>query len=447
MGNKLISKILSGFVLLVLMASPAWALLPIQQWITKSGARVYFVESHDLPMLDVSVDFAAGSVFDTAEKSGLAAVTLGLMRLGAGGLSENDISLRMADTGAQLANRFDNDRGGVSLRSLTSRAELEQALDLFARILQRPEFPAVALEREKARAIGSIRESDTKPETLLNRSFSRMVYGNHPYGLRGSGEAETVAKIVRDDVTGFYRRHYSANRAIVAMMGDVTRERAEAIAEQLTAGLPTAQTVSPVPPVISSVSASTRWVEHPATQSHLLIGMAGIRRDDPDYFPLFVGNYILGGGGFVSRITEEVRSKRGLAYSAYSYFMPLKERGPFVIGLQTRRDQAAEALAVVRSTLAEFLDKGPAEDELRKAKQNIVGGFALRIDSNRKIVENLAAIGFYNLPITYLDDFSANVEKVTVAEIRAAFARHIDPARMVTVVVGGDDKTAGATAK
>ncbi len=173
------------------------------------------------------------------------------------------------------------------------------------------------------------------------------------------------------------------------------------------------------------------------------MGAPGIRRDDPDYFPLFVGNYILGGGGFVSRITEEVRSKRGLAYSAYSYFSPLKERGPFVIGLQTRRDQAAEALAVVRATLKEFLAKGPTADELKKAQQNIVGGFALRIDSNRKILDYLGAIGFYRLPLTYLDDFVPNVEKVTLADIRNAFARRVDPDHMVTVIVGADESAFG----
>ena len=178
MANKTFAAVVA--LLTALAAAPASALLPIQQWQTKSGARVLFVESHDLPMLDVSVDFAAGSVFDTPEKAGLAGVTLGLMRLGAGGLSENEISRRMADTGAQLGNRFDGDRGGVSLRTLTSKAELQQALDLFARILQQPEFPAAVLEREKARAIGAIKEADTKPETLLNRNFSRMVYGTHP---------------------------------------------------------------------------------------------------------------------------------------------------------------------------------------------------------------------------------------------------------------------------
>jgi zinc protease len=436
MGSRWSALLAAG--LLALASAPALALLPIQQWQTASGARVLFVESHDLPMLDVSVDFAAGSVFDTAEKSGLAGMTLGLLRLGAGGLTESEISRRLADTGAQLRHRFDHDRGGMSLRTLTSKAELQQALELFAHMLQRPAFAADVLEREKARALSAIREADTKPETLLNRNFSRMIYGRHPYGLRGSGELDSVAALTREDLAAFYRTHYSADRAVVALMGDVTREQAAAIAEQLTAGLPPRGPAAAIVPVPLLERAEARVVAHPATQSHLLIGMPGIRRDDPDYFSLYVGNYILGGGGFVSRILEEVRSKRGLAYSAYSYFQPLKERGPFVIGLQTRRDQAGEALAVVRATLAEFLANGPTADELAKAQQNIVGGFALRIDSNRKIVENIAAIGFYGLPLTYLDEFADNVEKVTVESIRQAFARHVDPARMVTVVVGAE---------
>jgi len=272
--------------LLMLLAMPAAALLPIQHWQTKSGARVYFVESHDLPMLDVSIDFAAGSVFDTPEKSGVAGMTLGLMRLGAGGLSESEISRRMADTGAQLGNRFDSDRGGLSLRTLTSQAEMQQALDLFIRILQKPEFPAAVLEREKARATGAIKEADTKPQTLLSRNFSEMVYGSHPYGLRGSGEAATVATITRDDLTGFYRRYYSAQRAVVVVMGDITRDAAAALAEQLTTGLPQGAPLATLTPVASLTSAQTRVVAHPATQSHIMVGMPGIRRDDADYFPL-----------------------------------------------------------------------------------------------------------------------------------------------------------------
>jgi zinc protease len=429
---------------LCLAAAPAWSLLPIQHWQTTHGVRVYFVEARNLPMLDVSVDFPAGSAYDAREKSGVAALTQSLLKLGAGGLSEDEISRRMADTGAQFGGRVDSDRAGMTLRTLSSRDELKQALDIFARMLQRPEFPAPVLAREKQRIIEAIKEADTKPETLLNRSFNELAYGNHPYGLRGSGEVSTVARITRDDLVSFYRRYYTADQAVVAIIGDITRADAEKLAEQLTAELPRSASAPSIPPVPSLTRAESRAIPHPATQSHLLMGMPGIKRDDPDYFPLFVGNYILGGGGFASRITEEVRSKRGLAYSAYSYFSPMQERGPFVIGLQTRKDQAGEALAVVRATLKDFLANGPTADELQRAKQNLVGGFPLRIDSNRKILDYLAVIGFYHLPLTYLDDFVPSVEKVTLADIRNAFARRVDPARMVTVVVGGDAGALGA---
>jgi len=201
-----------------------------------------------------------------------------------------------------------------------------------------------------------------------------------------------------------------------------------------------------LPPVSALAAGSTRIIAHPASQSHILIGAPGMRRDDPDYFPLYVGNYVLGGGGFVSRITEEVRNKRGLAYSAYSYFSPLEQRGPFLIGLQTKREQAQEALSVVQKTLRRFLASGPTEEELKAAKQNIIGSFPLRIDSNRKILEYLALIGFYRLPLTYLEDFGRHVDRVTVADIKSAFARRIDPDKMVTVVVGAGENKAAASA-
>jgi zinc protease len=423
---------------LCLAATPAWSLLPIQYWQTAHGVRVYFVEARNLPMLDVSVDFPAGSAYDTREKSGVASLTQSLLKLGAGGLSEDEIARRMADTGAQFGGRVDSDRAGMTLRTLSSPDELKQALDIFARLVQRPEFPAPVLAREKQRIIEAIKEADTKPETLLNRSFNELAYGTHPYGLRGSGEVATVARITRDDLVSFYRRYYTADQAVVAIIGDITRADAEKLADQLTAELPRSASAPTIPPVPSLTRAESRAIPHPATQSHLLMGMPGIKRDDPDYFPLFVGNYVLGGGGFASRITEEVRSKRGLAYSAYSYFSPMQERGPFVIGLQTRKDQAGEALAVVRATLKQFLADGPTADELQRAKQNLVGGFPLRIDNNRKILDYLAVIGFYHLPLTYLEDFVPSVEKVTLADIRNAFARRVDPARMVTVVVGMD---------
>ena len=187
------------------------------------------------------------------------------------------------------------------------------------------------------------------------------------------------------------------------------------------------------------IDASEQRIAHPATQSHILIGVPGIARNDPDYFPLYVGNYILGGGGFVSRLMLEVREKRGMAYSVYSYFTPMQQPGAFQVGLQTKKEQADEALQLVRATLRELIAKGPTAKELQAAKQNIIGGFPLRIDSNKKILEYLGVIGFYELPLTYLDDFTGKVDKVTIAQIHDAFKRRINPDAMATVIVGAPD--------
>ncbi len=423
-------------------AAPAFATPHIQHWQAKSGAQVYFVEDHDLPMLDVAVTFPAGSGFDSAEKSGLAGMTQDLLDHGADGLSEDDISRKIADIGAILGDTFDQDRAGLSLRTLSSARERGEALSILAKILQHPTFPEKIIAREKERLIAALKEEETKPESIAAKAFGKAVYDGHPYGLQPSGSVDSVEKIQRADIEGFYRAHYSAKSAIVALMGDVTRAEAEAIAQQLTAELPPGGASGVIPPVAVQIKASEQRIPHPATQSHILIGAPGISRTDPDYFRLYVGNYVLGGGGFVSRLMQEVREQRGLAYSVYSYFIPMQQPGTFQIGLQTKKDQADEALKLVHATLHEFIEKGPTESELKAAKDNIIGGFPLRIDSNRKILEYLSIIGFYKLPLTYLDDFTGKVEKVTVAQIRDAFKRHVNPDALATVIVGAPEAKA-----
>src|SRR6185503_11137265 len=329
---------------LLLLAQVAHAILPIQQWETTNGARVYFVESPGLPILDVSVEFPAGSAFDTPSRSGLAAMTNRLMRLGADGLSEDEIARRLADVGAQLSGRFDTDRAGIALRTLSSATERRQALRVFGSILRKPEFQRTVLEREKTRTVGAIKDADSKPDAIADRQFQRLIYRDHPYALRASGEAETVGKLAPEDLLGFYRRHYAARYAVVAMIGDITRKEAEAIAEEIARGLPQTLDAAPVPPPVADlVTGQTSVIPHSATQSHILIGAPGVRRGDPDYFPLLVGNFVLG-GGLASRINIEVRQKRGLAYSAYSNLVPLLDRGPFTIGMQTQRARTTEAL-------------------------------------------------------------------------------------------------------
>ncbi len=436
MNFKHIKKIVVIHLALLVFTISADAAVKIQQWQTSAGAEVYFVENHDLPIIDLSVNFSAGSARDTTEKSGVAGITRYLMALGAAGMSDEVIANKMADIGAILGGDFDVDRAAFKLRTLSSAREQAQALDVFTKVLQKPDFPEAVLTREKARIISGIQESATRPESISSKAFMSAMYGKHPYSLDESGEVETVAKIQREDLQDFYNKYYSAKGAVIAMIGDLTREQANSIAENISNGMPKSVEIAPIPAVDYPTKPIEQRIAHPASQSHILLGYPGVKRGDPDMFPLYVGNYILGGGGFVSRLTEEVREKRGLVYSVYSYFMPMAELGPFQIGLQTKKDQADAALKLVHETLDKFMKNGVTEKELTAAKANIIGGFPMRIDSNGKILEYLSVIGFYKLPLNYLDEYNKKVASVTTAQIKEAFNRRLKPENFVTVIVG-----------
>lgn len=426
-----------------LCAQPAFAALEIQTWQTPGGARVLFVESRALPILDVSIEFPAGSGRDTPAESGLANLTLRTMRLGSAAsaqtpaMTEDEVSLRLADVGAQLSASFDVDRAGYSLRTLSGARERAQALEILTAVVQRPAFAPEVVTREKERVIASLRDANIKPDVIAARAFAPLVFGDHPYALRAAGEVETVAALQPERLARFHRRHYVRGGAVIALIGDVSRDEAQHIAQSLADDLPAGEAASSLPPVQALQQAARRDIEHDSTQAHVLLGAPGMRRSDPDYFALLVGNYILGGGGFNSRLTAEVREKRGLTYSVYSVFSPYAREGAFTIGLQTRKDQAEEALRVVRETLERFVHEGPTQSELAGAQQHIVGGFPLRIDSNRKILGYLAVIGFYRLPLDWLERYPEQVARVTLDQIRDAFQRRVDPQRMATVVVGG----------
>jgi zinc protease len=428
------------FVCSFFLAAAAHAILPIQQWTTSQGVRVYFVEAPTIPMLDIQVDFDAGNRFDVKEKSGVAALANGMLGKGVlahgggAGLNESQVAEGFANLGALRGGGASEDRASITLRTLTSDAERVEALALFAKLIAYPSFPEVVLSREKERLIQSIKEAETKPETIANQTFSSLLYGNHPYGFD-----ETVASISAisiADLKQFYTNYYTRDRVVVSMVGAISRAQAEKIAEQLTANLkPKGIATTKLPAVVKSKGADKR-IEHPASQSHIFVGTTGIARGNPDYFALLVANYSLGGGGFVSRLYKEVRENRGLAYSVYSYFGIQSQEGPFTIGLQTKREETANALNIVKETLATFVAGGPTAEETDAAKSNLVGGFALRIDNNRKILDNVAAIGFYQLPLDYLDTWAKNIQAVTRDQAHAAFRKYVDPKQMVTVVVG-----------
>ena len=419
----------------LLLATVAQAGVRIESWQAPSGARVYFAEVHDLPILDVAIDFRAGSIYDPPGKAGLAGLTHGLLDAGAGGLGEEEIAARFSDIAAHLSGSVDGDRAGLSLRTLSSAGEREAALELLQKILTRPDFVDAALQRERARLVAGIREAETRPDAIAAKAFAAAAYPGHPYGVNAS--ADSVAALERADVVAYHRDHYAARRATVAIIGDIGRADAERIAQFLTAELP-AGGAEPAIAAPQPTVAGTQRIAHPATQSHIYIGQAAIARNDPDYFPMLVGNYTLGGGGFVSRLVNEIREKRGFAYSVYSHFEARRQPGPFLVNLQTKREQADAAIKVVGEVLDGFIRQGPTAAELAAAKKNLIEGFGLRIDSNAKLLGYLSMIGFYGLPLTYMDDFPARVAAVTAAQVKEAFARHIRTDSMVTVVVAAD---------
>ncbi|MDP3539166.1 MAG: pitrilysin family protein [Azonexus sp.] len=419
----------------LLITQAALAGVKIEHWVSPAGARVYFVESRVLPMLDVQVDFAAGSMFDPAGKSGLAALTRAALDLGAGSRDETAIAEQLADIGANLGGSADTDRASVSLRTLSAKDKRDPALDILRSVLHKPLFDAAIFEREKARTIASLKEAMTQPGSIAGKAFWAAMYPNHPYGQQAS--PESVTALHRDDLAAFHSRYYNAANASITLVGDISRADAEKIAEAIAAGLPKGE-VATVPAAPVAPKGSVTSLAHPASQAHVYIGLPAIERGNPDYFPLLVGNYTLGGGGFVSRLMKEVRDKRGYAYSVYSYFAPLKQTGPFQIGLQTKRSQAKDAIKVSRDVLEGFLKDGPSEEELAAAKANLTGSFPLRLDSNKKLLDNAAVIGFYGLPLDYLDQYQAKVQAVTVDDIKQAFSRRVRMADLITVTVAAD---------
>lgn len=428
-------RTLTIVLLSLFLTGLARAGVKIEHWIAPSGAKVYFIEARVLPILDVQIDFAAGGAFVPPDKAGLAGLTKGLLEAGAGSLDEEAIAGRLVDIGARLGGGADSDRASISLRTLTAKTERDAALDLMRTVLSAPTFPQSVLDREKGRTIASIREAETRPDAIAGKRFAAAIYPDHPYGV--SPTADTVSGITRDDLVDFHRRHYGAKGAVVSIIGDVSRAEAESIAQRLTEALPPGGGAL-VPPMVKKPRAATLKIPHPAAQSHVHVGLPAISRSDADYFPLLVGNYTLGGGGFVSRLMKEVREKRGYAYSVYSYLAPRKLEGPFEIGLQTKREQVDDALKVVNEVLADYIARGPTPLELAAAKKNMVDGLALRMDSNAKLLGYLSTIGFYGLPLTYLDEFPAKVKAVTAEQIKAAFARHVKAENLVTVVVAAD---------
>jgi zinc protease len=392
-------------------------------------------------MVDVQVDWPVGSASDPQSKIGLASMTAALIDKGAVAnkkvLTEAAIADKLADLGAVLSFSAGAERSSMRMRSLSDAKRVNELVSLTAQILNEPLFDSKVLSREKDRTIMAIKEAQIKPEVILSKEFDRQIYESHPYGL--SASVATVQSITQKDVKDFYFNRYSKKGVKVSIVGDIDKASADQLVEKVLAGFPKEAKITQSVPEVSLFqpnSSKVIKIPHAAQQAHISMGMPTIARKNPDYFPMLVGNYILGGGGFVSRLVKEVREKRGLAYSVYSYVSPGRQIGPYVAGMQTQQSQADLAVDVMKKTISEFIEYGPTDEEMNAAKNNLINGFPLRIDSNRKILDNVASIAWNDLPLDALDTWRDQLKAVTKEQVKAAFKTHLDMNRMVTVVVG-----------
>lgn len=422
-------------LILALAASAAGATPTIARWTTRAGSEVLFIEEHALPMIDVELDFHAGSAYDPPGKEGLAALVAENLNDGTAQRDEQTLARDLADVGAQLGVHSDPDRAGVTLRTLSAAAQSTPALAELREILQSPTFPAGPFERERQRSLTGLREALAEPDALADRAFFPRLFPSHGYGRLSS--EESLQAISRQDLVDFWSTHYRARGAVIALVGDLSRSAAEALAEQLSDALPAGPPPPPLPAETPASLPGRVDIPHPAQQAHIVLGLPGMAFGDPDYVALMVANYTLGGGGFSSRLTDEVREKRGLVYGVTSQFTPLALPGRFEIRLETRRDQAAEALSLVQRVLADFARDGPTAAELRAAQQNLAGGFALRLDSNRKLLGFLAMMGFYQLPADWMEAYPKAMRALTLDQVRDAVRRRLHPEQALVVVVAG----------
>ena len=427
-------RALLGLMLLGL-AMAAQAAPHIQSWTTQKGAKVLFVQADDLPMLDIRVVFDAGSARD-GELPGLAAFTNSVLTEGAGEWDAGALARRVEDRGIRLGSGSLRDMGWLSVRTLSEPQTLEVAVETLSKVISSPRFDEDAVERVRQQMQIGLRQAEQSPGSIATRRFYRTLYADHPYAHPPEGTEESLTAINTALLRGFHQKHYVAANAVITMVGAIDRQQAEQIAEQLTAGIQRGQH-APALPDAPDVKGGELRQSFPSSQTHIYVGQLGVARHDPDYFPLYVGNHLFGGSSLVAILGEEVRNKRGLSYSVYSYFSPMRANGPFLMVAQTQNAKAGEALDVMRDTLAEFIENGPSEEQLEQAKRNIIGGFPLKIASNGKIVEYISMIGFYNLPLNWLDTLTDKVDAVSAAQVRDAFRRRIGPANNIAVVVGG----------
>lgn len=415
------------------LASSVYAMSDIQRWQTTAGAEVWFVPAPELPMIDVRLVFDAGSARDGG-RAGIANLTNTLIGMGDASKDEETFTNDMESLGVQFSTSALKDMAVVSLRSLTRPEILDSALTLSANALTQPSFSAKVLDRVKAQRLLEIKAKQQSPASIATEQFWQKLYENHPYSQPSEGSPASLSALTTADLTAFHRHYYTAKNASVAIVGAVSRAQAEQIAESLTSGLPVGNK-APALPAVLPVTAGYDRIDFPSTQSQVLLGQLGIDRQNPDYPALYLINHLWGGSGFASRLMEEVREKRGLVYGVSSSLLPMRAQGPWMVSLKTANANTNMALQVVQETTQAMLT-GMTQQELEDHKSNILGGFALQIDSNKDMVGYLAMMAFYDLPVDWLQSFPKQIEGLTLEQVQKVAQAYLKPESWVGVLLG-----------
>lgn len=427
---------LFAFVVAMLLPLQAAQATDIQEVKTAGGLTAWLVESHSLPMISVQVAFRGGSSYDPENKSGLSAFTAALLTEGAGDLDAAAFAAATESLGIEIAGSTSPTALTVSLRTLSENRD--RAFELLGLALQKPRFENHAAQRIRAGQINMLKRRMEQPEQIARQRVQQLVYGNHPYAKTGEGVATQVEKFTARDARRHAAQYLVRDNMVVSVVGDITANELAQLLDKALLPLPTGKRVEALP-LPTSQPAVLQRIAHRSPQVAVMAGHLGVSRHDVDYFPALFMNHVLGGGGFTSRLVEEVREKRGLSYSVYSYFDPLPGRGAFWLGAQTKAGQEDKVLQLMKQQMQLLRQTPISEEEHANARDYLVGSFPLRIDSNEKILSYLTFMQIEGFPRNYLDQWVERMNAVTIDDVQRAAKRFLFPNGIKAVFVGGDE--------
>ncbi|MEK6684301.1 MAG: pitrilysin family protein [Nitrospirota bacterium] len=407
--------------------------------VTENGMTVVLQEAHSLPVVNIQMIIKAGAVLDPEEKAGLAHLTASLLDEGTATRSSIQIADAIDFIGAELSTRGGDDYASASLRVL--KKDLAAGLDLLSDILTRPSFPEPELQRIRQEILGQLIAEKDEPSTVADKAFNQIVFGAHPYHRPTEGTEQTLPTIARADVARFYDQHYRPNNTIMTIVGDITESETVDFLKTYFGSWP--QKLIPTatfPPAAGLEKPTVKLIDKDLTQANMILGHLGIDRRNPDYYAVTVMNYILGGGGFASRLMTNLRDNQGLAYSINSHFQAGAFPGSFSVSLQTRNAAAQQAIDGVLAELRKIRTLPVTDRELGETQAYLIGSFPLRMDTSAKIAGLLAQIEYYNLGLDYAERYPKLIGSVTKTDIRRVAQKYLDPDHLALVVVAKQDE-------